>query len=442
MYGITKLDLQKIQLKHTKQREYLSNSEFETSNGQIKTLLDVSFSANHSPRYYTELLNKINTLNDLMNSEINVTYKPVFITITLDGFFRDFLYGHFNKYDEKLHKKLIPNNDRFGHLRDKIKQKRNFTIKDLYNVLNHQLNSFNKSQIFKDIKEDGYKIHYIRVAEPHKKDGVPHFHIMMYVPEQYVNRLKDYYVRYFPAPQNIKKLNKDSYDGQLKGFQYEIKSAPAYILKYIFKSFLDVKNKSELDELQAWYIKNRILRIVTSHSIVPAWVYRKMIPIEKDWYYLTDIKKYCTCEWSKEDDYISFTDSTNRTLEYKQGVYKIYYDDKIIKEFGTQKEQKTESLKQTIKLKYKKRIKEPKIFIDKKEYTMKDNKLEPVYRIVPIKYRTNYILYNQYRKLTSFNLLDVDMREFALINNELVNRNYIKADLIPTNINFKYSKNF
>ena len=72
---------------------------------------------------------------------------------------------------------------------------------------------------------------------------------------------------------------------------------------------------------------------------------------------------------------------------------------------------------------------------------MKDNKLEPVYRIVPIKYRTNYVLYNQYRKLTAFNLLDVDMREFALINNELVNRNYIKSDLIPTNINFKYSKN-
>ena len=96
MYGITKLDLQKIQLKHSKQREYLSNSEFETSSGQIKTLLDVSFSANHSPRYYTELLNKINTLNDLMNSEINVTYKPVFITITLDGFFRDFLYTCFS----------------------------------------------------------------------------------------------------------------------------------------------------------------------------------------------------------------------------------------------------------------------------------------------------------------------------------------------------------
>ena len=278
MYGITKLDLQKIQLKHSKQREYLSNSEFETSSGQIKTLLDVSFSANHSPRYYTELLNKINTLNDLMNSEINVTYKPVFITITLDGFFRDFLYGHFFRYDEKIHDKLIPNNEVYGFLQNKIKEGKKFTIKDLYNCLNWQLRRFSNSQIFKDIKEDGYKIHYIRVAEPHKKDGVPHFHIMMYVPEQYVNRLKDYYVRYFPAPQNIKKLNKDSYDGQLKGFQYEIKSAPAYILKYIFKSFLDVKNKSELDELQAWYIKNRILRIVTSHSIVPIFL---------NWYHFT-----------------------------------------------------------------------------------------------------------------------------------------------------------
>lgn len=90
MYGLNEKDLQLIQEKHNYQREYLKNSEFETSSGQIKTLLDVSFSANHSPRYYTELLNKINTINDLMNSDLSATYKPVFITITLDGFIEVF----------------------------------------------------------------------------------------------------------------------------------------------------------------------------------------------------------------------------------------------------------------------------------------------------------------------------------------------------------------
>ncbi len=504
MYGLNEKDLQLIQEKHNYQREYLKNSEFETSSGQIKTLLDVSFSANHSPRYYTELLNKINTINDLMNSDLSATYKPVFITITLDGFYRGFLKGDFSRYDENKHKKQIPNNDYYGHLKDKIKDKKNFTIKDLYNCLNFQLHQFRKSQIFKEIKENNHKIHYIRVAEPHKKDGVPHLHLMMYVPEQYVERLKDFYVKYFPAPQNIKPLNKKSYDGQLKGFQFNIKSAPAYILKYIFKSFIDVKNNQELDYLQAWYIKNRILRVVTSHSIIPAWVYRKMIPIEKDWYYLTDVLKYSVskqehlknketdflngfpfCEWSKDDDYISFTDEYNRTLEYKQGVYKIFSKDRLIKEFGKYKEVNKLTPLQQFKRKYKKinknkplikinninykfnffsnvpafsimndqtllnklnqdfnkyfrfnyikRIKTPKIYMNGKEYIMQDNKLEPLYKLKPIKYRTNYDLYLRFRKLEISSIDDIDLNEYALIKNELIKRNQIKGHIISPN---------
>lgn len=476
MYGLTKLDLKNIQKKHELQRNFLSNSIFETSTGQIKSLLDVSFSANHSPRYYTELLNKINTLNDLMNSDIQTTYKPVFITVTLDGFYRGFLNGHFNKYDDKKHFKQIPNNERFGFLRDKIKNKQKFTIKDLYNVLNFQLDLFRKSQIFKDVKKNNHKIHYIRVCEPHKKDGVPHLHVMMYVPIQYVDKLKQFYIKYFPAPQNLKPLNKNIDDGQLKGFQYDIKSAPAYILKYIFKSFLDVKNQTEIDYLQAWYIKNRILRVVTSHSIIPAWVYRKLIPLEQDWYYLTDIKNYSNCEWSKEDDYIMFEDTSNRILEYDKGEYKLYYKTRLLKKFGTKKGERLLTLKQLFKLKYKKlskkpileisnkiykfeyysitptyniknidftfyysfnykkKIKEPKIYIDNKPFKMINNNLVPAYVFKPIKYRTNYDLYNTFRKLENMDIDNINLQHYALVNNELIKRNVISGSIISPNI--------
>ena len=477
MYGLTKLDLKNIQQKHDLQRDYLVNSTFETSTGQCKTLLDVSFSANHSPRYYTELLNKINTFNDLMNSDINTIYKPVFITITLDGFYRGFLNGHFNKYDEKKHKKQIPNNERFGFLQDKIKNKEKFTIKDLYNVLNFQLDKFRQSQIFRDVKNNNHKIHYIRVCEPHKKDGVPHLHIMMYVPIQFVDRLKEFYIKYFPAPQNLKPLNPTLDDGQLKGFQYDIKSAPAYILKYIFKSFLDVKNKNDLDYLQAWYIKNRILRVVTSHSIIPAWVYRKLVPLEKDWYYLTDIKKYSHCEWSKDDDYIKFEDDTNRILEYHMGEYKLYYKTRLLQKFGTKKDEKLLTQNQLFKLKYKKivkkpilqinnkiykfeyysltptykindfninfkfyysfnykkRIKEPKLIINGKPFKMIDKKLTPAYILKPIKYRSNFDLYSSYINYKEIELDDYKLKEFALIRNELIKRNQILGDIISPN---------
>jgi hypothetical protein len=437
MYGLKEKDLKQIQKKHEVQRDYLDNHNFVTQSGQVKSLLDVSFSANHSKRYYSEIINKINTINDIIATE-EIEYQSIFITVTLDGFFRDFLKAKFTRYDESIHAANIPNNERFGFLKDKITNSEKFTIKDLYNVLNFQLNRFQKSNIFKKIKKDGYKAHYIRVCEPHKKDGVPHLHLMLYVPKQYLETLKEFYKQYFPAPQNVKPLNKSN-DGQLNGFQWEIKSAPAYILKYIFKSFLDVENENELDYLQAWYIKHRILRVVTSHSLVPAWVYRKIAPLEKDWYYITDIRNNFISEWSKEDDYIRLEDEYNRTLEYNKGIYKLYYKDRVIKEFGTLKEDKPVDVNATINLKYKKRIKEPKIIIDGKPFILENKTLIPAYKIKPIIYRTNIDLYHTYRQLENKNIESIDLNYYALIKNELIRRNQIQGDILsPNEYNSKF----
>ena len=64
MYGLKEKDLKVIQKKHEVQRDYLDNNTFTTATGQVKSLLDVSFSANHSKRYYSEIINKINTINE------------------------------------------------------------------------------------------------------------------------------------------------------------------------------------------------------------------------------------------------------------------------------------------------------------------------------------------------------------------------------------------
>jgi len=442
MYGLKEKDLKQIQKKHEVQRDYLDNHNFVTQSGQVKSLLDVSFSANHSKRYYSEIINKINTINDIIATE-EIEYQSIFITVTLDGFFRDFLKGNFDRflkksYSDKELNEIIPNNDRFGNLRDKIKNKEKFTIKDLYNILNFQLYRFQSSGQYRKIKKDGYKAHYIRVCEPHKKDGVPHLHLMLYVPKQYLESLKKTYITYFPAPQNVKPLNKSN-DGQLNGFHWEIKSAPAYILKYIFKSFLDVENENELDYLQAWYIKHRILRVVTSHSLVPAWVYRKIAPLEKDWHYITDIRNNFISEWSKEDDYIRLEDEYNRTLEYNKGIYKLYYKDRVIKEFGTLKEDKPVDVNATINLKYKKRIKEPKIIIDGKPFILENETLIPAYKIKPIIYRTNIDLYHTYRQLENKNIESIDLNYYALIKNELIRRNQIQGDILsPNEYNSKF----
>lgn len=439
MYGLKEKDLIQIQKRHEVQRDYLENHNFLTSSGQVKTLLDVSFSANHSSRYYTEIINKINTINEIIDSSL-VEYQPIFITVTLDGYFRDFLTNKFSRYNEKEHSNDIPNNERFGFLQDKIKNKEKFTIKDLYNVLNFQLNRFQKSNIFKKIKKSGHNIHYIRVCEPHKKDGVPHLHLMLYIPKIYLEEIKHFYIKYFPAPQNIKPLNKDIDDGQLKGFQWDIKSAPAYILKYIFKSFLDVKNQTELDYLQAWYIKNRILRVVTSHSLVPAWVYRKIIPLEQDWHYLTDIRNNFISEWSKDDDYIRLEDESNRVLEYEKGLYKLFYKDRLIKQFGTKKEDITPvEIKATIKLKYKKRIKEPKLIIDGVQYIIKNGNLKPFTPLIPVNKQSFLTLYTDFIKMNNTDIENINLHHYGLVKNELIKRGCISGEITSLN---EYNSNF
>lgn len=409
-YGITKKDLQIFNNKHSIQRQYLENKYFIGSTGQVKSLLDVSFSANHSKRYYSEIINKINTINDIINTELT-EYSSLFITITLDGFYRDFLRGEFSRYNEVKHSKQVPNNDRFGHLKDKIAKEEKFTIKNLYNVLNFQVNRFQKSYIFKKIKKDGHKVHYIRVAEPHKKDGVPHIHMMMYIPTEYKEELLEVYKSYFPAPQNVKPL-KNCEAGQLNGFQWEIKNAPAYILKYLFKSFLDVENQNELDELQCWYIKHRILRCITSHSLIPAWVYRKMTPLEQDWHYLTDIKTTGSCEWSKDDDFFKFEDEQNRVLKYEKGIYQLYKNDRLIKEFGTLKEQQTK-INTKIKLTY-------------------TNKKDPFIVLQGMKFKR--VEQNKLEVIRSNPIIDIDGVEYREVNGQLKETIKVPARMTDTQL--------
>jgi len=47
MYGLDENDLKLIQNKINNQNTYLESNFFTTSTGQIKTLKDISFSANH-----------------------------------------------------------------------------------------------------------------------------------------------------------------------------------------------------------------------------------------------------------------------------------------------------------------------------------------------------------------------------------------------------------
>jgi hypothetical protein len=295
-YGISPNELTYVQNKIDMQRDYLESNVFTTKHGQVKSLIEVSHSANHSERYYSQLVNKINTMTDYTKT---LGLVPVFVTATLDGFYRDIYhkqdisryYKYLLRYNslKKLPRKTakekryydraksvitkIPDSPEFNYIRTRIEKNEQLSIKDLYNILNYQMKLFLASGVFKEMKQKGIKYSYIRTVEPHK-DGIPHFHMMFYISPEYILKIKDQFTKSFSAPRNAKPL-KGCTVGQLDSFQWKIDKPAAYVLKYVTKSFMDLRNQTKIDYMQAWFVKHRIPRCVTSHTIILSGYFRK-----------------------------------------------------------------------------------------------------------------------------------------------------------------------
>lgn len=443
MFGLTKNDLKTVQNKVDSQSSYLDNNYFTTSSGQVKTLKDVSYSANHSVRYYAQLNNKIDTMTKFAISQ---GLHSCFLTMTLDGYFRDLLYGDYTRFDKLSDKEKfialqsVPSNEKHGEVRQKIEARKELTIKDLYNILNHQTSRFQQSYSFKKLKKQNENYMYIRTVEPHK-DGVPHFHVMLYIPFEHIKQFKKDFIKSYPAPQNRRIKDSKKYvvdynidDVDLESFQTDIKDTTAYVMKYILKSFMDVKNQKKIDYIQAWYIKHRIMRCVTSRSLVPQWVYQLAYAFESDWFHLTDLMKDKNnhVEWSKEDNYFYFIDNhTGRELIYQYGKYQVVYEDRIIKEIGSVRE-KNINVKVYDKTPTKWTKKESPIPTYQDDnliaYFVKDNGFKSINK-KPYQMK-NYQL-RQY--FESIDINTVNPAHYAVTHNLLIDRGLINSEyLIPS----------
>ena len=361
-YGQTHQDLLQVRKKVAKQKNYLESQTFLTEGGKEKCLLDVSYSANHSERYYARILNKINTFTSVSFSKGLV---PVFLTVTADGFFRRMIKGDYREWTEQKREEYInhiPNNERHGHYLDYMDKHNNLTPKDVYKIISHQLHRFYKCETLRRIRKDENIYTSIRVTEPHK-DGIPHFHILMYLPKEYIPSLYKDFRRFFPAPRNHKRLTYKNTKGKNKrngdyitdmkiikdgknvltpmyetfGFQINIISAAGYILKYILKSFRNLIEDKEIDYLQSWYVHNRIPRIITTHTLLSQDMYHKTSIFDDDWYYLTDIKLDGGLEKDTLNNYFKLTDSCGRSILYDDGFFMLTNQGKIISTYGTKK---------------------------------------------------------------------------------------------------------
>ena len=426
-YRIFSSDLEYLQSKIDKQNDFLDNNHFTTSNGTVKSLRDVNMNANLSTRYYAQLVNKVNTLQQAMT---NLDLIPVFLTITLDGWFHDLSYGDYSDFNDSFLLKL-PENDKYGYLRTKAINREIFDVHDLYMVLRWQWDKFFKTRTVRKMRKE-YQIGYLFATEPHES-GVPHAHVLLYIPASYVLKLKEEFVKTFDAPMNItqdaKRLSPEQLkNGELNGFQWTINNPVGYILKYVTKSFMDIKNQKQLDELQAWYIKHRIVRFTTSHTLVPQWVYNKVYPLENNWLYLSDLKINSMCEWSAEDDYFKFEDTKlGKTLMYDRGLYQMFQDGELVHEFGERRERpvEIESFKYRDKFVIRKKKQRVKIEILTKDV----QKIDFYKKSIP--HMKNYELLQYYHSL---DINKTPYVHYTLTKNECVKRCLIKGQIESLNM--------
>ena len=267
MFGLDEADFSIVKQKIDKQRKFLQDYKFVNSFGEERNLLSVSKSANFSSTYYAEVANRTNTIHML---SIKHELVPVFLTITLNGCFRKALVGNFATFTTKDIRSLPIEQ------KQKLNEGVPFSIRDLVNVLNHNFHKF--TMRFRNAYK-GDVFQYIRTFEPHKKDGVPHIHALIYAPRHTIPYLLKIYKDVFYAPQNLRNERLTAAqiaNGEINGFQTSINNATGYVMKYITKTFINFNETDDINEVQAWFIKHKIRRFLSSQNPIPLWVYRKI----------------------------------------------------------------------------------------------------------------------------------------------------------------------
>ena len=166
-------------------------------------------------------------------------------------------------------------------------------------------NHLNKEEAYKEICNDIKKVFkmpswtkidshlrlYVRIIEPHKS-GIPHFHIIIWLPEQYIETFfnsifKKFHSpkihimsRYIPHSFSYNRINKKSIKEyvheETNNKIYKINdSMKDYFLKTIRKATEDLESE-DITDLSAWYILNESRIFSTSRTLAPIEVYKKI----------------------------------------------------------------------------------------------------------------------------------------------------------------------
>lgn len=206
MFGLTPYQVQKAKDKIASQKAFLEKHYIKVGTDNLSL---ASFTKNayiNSDRYIAEVNHRVWSLYHYAN---NQGLKNIFLTITLPSEYHPKIA---NRYKNP---KFIDDTEHTPRAGARELSKMYKKLLDL--------------RAYKNIdKEDKC---YFRVYEPHK-DGTPHLHSSMFVPENELDNVIESFTRWFKT--NYPKL-------QFK-IETNINNPVAYLMKYILKTFDDLRH--------------------------------------------------------------------------------------------------------------------------------------------------------------------------------------------------------
>ena len=304
MYGLSKEIKNYIDKKIDKNKTFLKNLTFYNEDYELISMFESDINANLSPqRYFAEVNNRVHTLFKIAKE---LDFVPAFITMTLPSEYHRMKGVYKFIRGKKIQVDSVYNQKYNG-----------FTPRECSMFLSLIWTNFMKLKVFKHIKNNsGHNSIYIRVYEPHE-DGTPHLHAMLFVPRQFLSDVREKFFEHLEDYGFDLVGQKWKQDFTHEKYEDEL-GAIAYILKYMNKTFKNAKEDKMTDEAY-YYAYYGIRRFITSQTLVPLWLYRKIKHNEdtRDLYKLTKDYKQGHIFSLHDKEYIMHR-YVNRHIEYDE----------------------------------------------------------------------------------------------------------------------------
>lgn len=274
-YGLSGYQIKQAKKKLEFNRDYMLNHGVQIDNKMVPYSDFVTNSYTNSNRYIAELQHRAWSIYDYAKGK---SLKNIFFTLTLPSKWhpKKTFKNKLVKNKKFAGRKFICTINKIKFLNAHVTQRFNgltfepildfsetidkYSPRNASKELSKMLKYLFNERSYRSIEKDDRC--YFRVTEPHK-DGTPHVHMSLFVPEDKVSSIVKSLTRLYPAP--------------LGKIETEVNSPVSYLMKYVFKTLDDLRDEdADISNLTLWYLYHGISRFYTSRTFISLEIYRKL----------------------------------------------------------------------------------------------------------------------------------------------------------------------